>query len=209
MDLLPLDTPLTFSDYANRVAVFESNVRVPTEADALRMWRLRHAVTGLTTEVAELMDCLINSPADLTNAIEEACDLFWYGALAARELLSVEDMTALGITLDAMSVKDEPWDGPLDYAARLVIQIGAAADVLKRREWYDDPGDRGSYTLIPVIPVVTIIGRICVAMGPSPRSVLITNYNKLATRYKKKFDKQRAVARDLAAERTVLEKSQS
>ena len=73
------------------------------DADATPEHDLLHAIMGLVTESAELLDVLkkrhaYGKPLDLVNLREEAGDVLWYLPLLCRALgVSMNDVAALNI----------------------------------------------------------------------------------------------------------------
>ena len=165
-----------------------------------------HTVLGVLTECDEYL----RAP-DLTNAIEEAGDLMFFVTalgIVCREHFQYFDDTAAG--------------GVEEFSALLTLseKVGAGAlwasysvelmDVVKRWVGYGkEPAVGQAYSA--VCKVVTLSGKVLdsgLAKDTDIQVVLKANVEKLLLRYKGlKFSAEKAVDRDVASEREVLERA--
>lgn len=163
-----------------------------------------HAVLGLVTEIYELRNA-----TDPVNAIEEAGDLLFCGVALGQVVgdyeLSVGNLTSDGVV--AALVEEliaRKRTGPVALTLR-----GMENDLLdhaKRWVGYDRPPKGGLFpVLADAIYVMTMTFRDC-GMYTEPDQVELVNVKKLLQRYNgMTFTSEAAVARDLQAERAVLE----
>jgi len=157
-----------------------------------------HAVLGIITESHEYL-----TATDEVNAIEEAGDLVFY-------------LTALKQVLDDIS----PIDGVVlgttqgDVFARIDARDSPIMDIFV--EWLDlakrwvGYGKAPTMTTTKLLEEASSLVRLVVEQGAAANTsmhvVLKANVSKLLQRYNgMQFDAERAVARDLFAEREVLE----
>lgn len=157
-----------------------------------------HAVLGIITECHEYL-----TATDAVNAVEEAGDLCFY-------------LTALKQILDEMSpTDDEAYDNLCDAAAERMGQEGFQI-VDTYVEWLDLAKRWVGYGKAPTMSTTELLAEAsslvsfvigCGVYGdPDMKTVIVTNVEKLLKRYNgMKFDAERAVQRDLFAEREVLE----
>lgn len=87
----------------------------------------------------------------------------------------------------------------------LMTELGELADPLKRHIFYGATAPLRTNVKEELGDLLWYIAVMCDVHGLSIGDVMQANIQKLATRYPEKFDGERAVNRDLAAERTVLE----
>ena len=157
-----------------------------------------HAVLGIITESHEYL-----TATDEVNAIEEAGDLVFY-------------LTALKQVLDDIS----PIDGVVlgttqgDVFARIDARDSPIMDIFV--EWLDlakrwvGYGKAPTMTTTELLEEASSLVRLVVEQGAAANTsmhvVLKANVSKLLQRYNgMQFDAERAVTRDLFAEREVLE----
>lgn len=154
----------------------------------------RHMLYGVITEVGEFVDSIkkflaYKKPLDVVNLGEELADMMWY---------IVNDMTNKGVkvqlktgTLADMSLNKrvEIDEESLNACVEGVMN---SADLTVGIESYYD----GICTLVSVAFV----------LGLDFEQLLTNNINKLRVRFPDKFDADRAINRDLDAERNELEK---
>ena len=157
-----------------------------------------HAVLGIITECQEYL-----TATDEVNAIEEAGDLAFY-------------LTALKQVLDDFSPTNEAEHSDLVDAAvqRLVSTDAESMDIYV--EWLDVAKRWVGYGKAPTMSTTQLLAEASALMNliimqgmagdTEMHVILLANVDKLLKRYNgMKFDAERAVNRDLAAERRVLE----
>lgn len=206
-----------FNTYQTDVLSHESTPDVVGH-DVLRML---HAALGVTTEVAELMDC---EGLDEVALAEELGDVCWYIALlmsAVNRPLSDASDWADDIVSGDYDIGDvemfeghdpaELSDAPFEALVRGAIRWGAFLnDRVKRRfsygntnleEWKDD-----HYPLSMCVgALLIVITAIAASKGMALHQVLSANALKLSKRYGGEgFDAFLAMNRDLTAERDAM-----
>jgi hypothetical protein len=164
-----------------------------------------HAVLGIATEVRELRNA-----TDDVNALEEKGDLVFYGIALA---VVVQDIIGLAFS-------DDQWESFTSYVDEIHEQC--AINEIDPFDFIDDAVthllDQAKrwvgYGRKPEDFVQTTreaLGLISFAVEQTPWDhedplILLANVAKLIDRYKGlKFDAERAINRDTAAERTLLE----
>jgi hypothetical protein len=157
----------------------------------VELWRLNHAVLGLTTEVNEFKNAASGKHLTLEeNRAEEIGDLAWYTAIAWDVLLPVD----YNPTKPAVDPAD-----PLAFVENAMTRI---ADCVKRAIYY------GKELNYPVCrdAIVEVQHGISLLAGSSETfsQILDRNIAKLRARYPQKWDSDLAVNRDLAAEAAAL-----
>lgn len=201
----------TFSEYVRFAAQFESDAGAPHSVSDRARWRAEHALLGLVTEAAELVEWLQGSARPLTNLIEELGDLSWYTALLASALMQPGIIELPWSELDeaATEFSDDP---SAECLSELWLRIGDLADVLKRRRHYRDFGVKGEWSRIPLASIVHGLAALSRALlVENAATVTLTdvwdaNIRKLSARYPNlAFSAEHAVTRDLAAEVRALE----
>lgn len=168
-----------------------------------------HAVLGLRTECHELLQA-----RDLVNGIEEAGDLYFYGEALTQV---VKDFTGEPMTLinpDEMAAHPAVAFG-LAHSAQETMEyaLNQLEDMAKRWVGY---GKAPAVTTLDVMLLSGAAARSALQMSVVrahldqgerfDHVVMVTNITKLMDRYKgRKFDADRAVNRDIDAERRTLE----
>lgn len=159
-----------------------------------------HASLGMISEVGELADLLkrvvaYGKPFDAINAVEECGDVLWYIVLLCRE--SKLDFEPLfpqhQYAPDSIDILVEDLAnvvGELTTKVRLNLDLDKQATY--RCELY-------------LRRIITTLDKICRTAGYSIDIAMDRNIGKLARRYPDGFSDWRALNRDLAAEREVLE----
>lgn len=152
--------------------------------------RLLHAVLGLAGELSEFREALESN--DTTNLLEELGDFFWYLAII-ENILNLEfgenDNTLLteGSSTDLLN--------DLEY------YICSMVDSLKRQIFY---GALGKDWIYLGYQTFIILRTLCKMFNSSVEEVKTKNIAKLKARYGDKFSEDRAINRDLANEKEVL-----
>lgn len=183
--------------------------------------RLNHAALGIASETGELLSWLAATSAavqadgaakvDRANLIEELGDLLGYAALAADSLgFELVYLTSMG---ERPGLQEGwPTKSILAVAAASVRCLtkasGELADDVKRALFYgttideiDLSGKIGSSLFF----VLLAVRKLAEAAQTNLEHVAEVNIDKLRKRYGDRFDAEKAVTRDLAAERAVLE----
>ncbi len=198
-------TPAEYQKRALRTEVTPEFVAItqPQETPN-QLARLLHAGTGLTTEVGELKEglrkvTLEGEPLDLVNIVEEAGDLLWYLALG---------FSAFGRPMPTSNFY--PRDAThsvqaLDRCAdSLVCSTGRFMDYLKKRLIYGKPIDAAKATDTLIYTHYTVDHLLAIT-GHTVEQAMEKNINKLLVRFPDRFTEERALNRDLDAERRALE----
>lgn len=169
------------------------------------VYRIQHALIGLTTEVSELLDSIRNN-VDIVNLQEELGDLWWYTAILVDECgTPVDEVHGHGVfnNMDTSLMFRE-----IEY---LVILVGDWFDIVKRRTYYNAPSDhpRSTFERIDPKKLVAALCRLSFYSGIRVKDIWETNIQKLRTRYPDQFTTHCAIHRDEANERQALEGRQS
>jgi len=144
---------------------------------------IMHMDMGIITEIGELMDIFkkelaYNKPVDTVNLGEELADICWY--------------TVNKLSLGSMSAPLVP---------RLVCEgkIKVMDILFCFRTYMTLTDSKKEYYLLNVVYTIAC------SYGLDLGEILAANINKLKVRYPDKFDTDKALNRDLEAERKVLE----
>ena len=179
--------------------------------------RLLHGAVGLVTETGELLEVAAKSPLDEPHLCEEIGDLCWYAALlsdvAQVSFPSLVNRTfqrphPQWLTASLSLMEPARFDVVLRGTGLIVRGAGLILDQCKRVIYYGlDPKvmdvesiNAGIQTAVDGIVTVAHSG-----VSQSLEEICTRNIRKLAVRYPDKFTDAKAVQRDLAAERAVLE----
>jgi hypothetical protein len=167
--------------------------------------RLFHAQLGMDTEQAELAEMLtahsvLGKPFDRVNLLEENGDQLWYCALgldayafAMQEAVDMMESRRLYLLAT-----------PLHGQQGANIQQGRLGDLLKKYFVYRKPFTR-EQVLQCIAEQLRYISISLDAAGYTLMDAAERNIQKLQKRYPGKFTEERALNRDLAAERAILE----
>lgn len=156
----------------------------------LMLYRLGHALLGITSEIAEVRDT-----TETPDLVEEYGDMFWYLNLGCAALnTSIDEIELIGYEGDALD--------PIDA---IVIQQGIIADKLKRAIYYGKEFEYDDVLkALAKIKINLIIA--CEDIEENYEDVLDANIRKLSQRYPDlKFDAERAINRDLEKEKKALQ----
>ncbi|NEN87993.1 MAG: hypothetical protein F6K48_03325 [Okeania sp. SIO3H1] len=161
----------------------------------LTLYRVNHALTGLITEISELLEAFKADTVDYVLVAEELGDAWWYMAILA----DVFDF-------DTLDVPAADQRRSLLIVAEVVEHAGAAFDVVKRRIYYnaDDTSKKASWGIVEE-KAMLISSLLCTLSGNNLPIIWQRNIAKLAKRYPDKFSSEKALNRDLDAERQALE----
>ena len=164
-----------------------------------------HAAVGMITELGELADAykrheIYGKPLDSANALEEAGDFCWYLIL---------HMSLTGVHLDKLAGegdKNRQFLVPSE-AHRYLLCLTACATTFMISTGALNDEDYASMNQQLCGEALFAIGRLAELNGSSLGQVLQTNIDKLALRYGDKYSDYKALNRDVAAERVVLDGS--
>jgi hypothetical protein len=165
-----------------------------------------HAVIGLMSEHVELLEAMANN--DAVNVAEEITDMDWYGGAAGRVLYP--DIDSLVSAHDRAA---SMYDAPLPAGGISVI-FSQMADDAKRYLYYAPleewqpllESEYGGKLRSRLNMLWTSISNIRRSLNIDTKESRFKNLKKLQEgRYGYKFDYFRALHRDLAAERSILE----
>lgn len=169
------------------------------ERQAHQKARLLHASLGLCTEVGELQKAVSADRLDGVNVMEECGDLYWYCALA---------LDAAGVSFPEKSAESEDdlttWS-LIFNTLRLGEHVGDLQDILKKHLIYGKPlllGDVGGV----VYGILRDIQDVLRCVRYTPEQAMERNIEKLRKRFPEGYSNEKALVRDLDAERKELEK---
>lgn len=169
---------------------------------------LSHAIFGIVTEAAELLDAIQKTPdvfyADKVNMKEEIGDVCWYLSIAEHHYKEQ------GIESHIFS-KENPYQvqykGVETFIQQLNVAAGELLDVIKRSYYYGKAEDTPEIKDLPCL--FNKVFRLCCAIVQflhiQIEEALEANMKKLRKRFPKKFDTEKVFNRDLDAERKILE----
>ena len=193
---------MKFAEYRKLAMRTDSKINPASGLEFTDLDRIRHAVSGLVTESAELLDAYkkhiyYGKELDLVNIKEEIGDLFWYLALAC-DVLDV-DLDISKITNKMNLAISRAWVNSLACTASnpfgaVYLHAGGVLAGTKKAKFIDELNYVGNTA-----------AELIAFLGFNLDEILELNINKLKMRYPDKFDAQRAVNRDLDREREVLE----
>lgn len=187
-----------------------------------KLYRVNHALTGLVTEIAELLAAIdrvdvdldrVDVDVDWVNVTEELGDAWWYAAVLCD------------VTGHHMMIADDPCDGTPDErisavkrrTMQLTRYVGDSFDVIKRRIYYfaeeledgHEKKAKAAWKKIQVQDICVTLANLVNEAGMSLHDVWTINLLKLIGpngRYAGKFDADKALHRNLLAERETLER---
>jgi NTP pyrophosphatase (non-canonical NTP hydrolase) len=161
--------------------------------------RLLHAALGVGSEVGELLDqykrhIFYGAPLDRVNVIEECGDLLWFSGLGCD---------ARGKTLARLL---EVW-GDFDFShlptpLEIIHAMQSPADDILGIVLEDSDAQS---TLGAFGEIVCLVRELLATVGATLEDAMRANIAKLAKRYPDRFTAERALNRDLEAERAALE----
>jgi hypothetical protein len=166
-----------------------------------------HMTLGLNSEVmGELPDAIANE--DLVNFKEEMGDTFWYLANYCNIWeLEPTDLLLEHQTPDKFDVLKIDKTAGQQYMIIFGIgqNIALLQDLDKKHLAYGKHGD-DEMRLKLVNDIYSVIEHFCFVLGIDTDKVRENNIEKLTARYPDLvFDREKAINRDLSAERTILE----
>lgn len=162
-----------------------------------------HAVMGSLTEIEELLDNynlkngeLLISVEKQGSVAEESADIFWYLSILFRELnLSLEDNPYKKI--------DDELNGFEILLRYLQVNL-KMLDSLKKKLYYNKNIDVMIF-ISQTFELYSLLENYCHYYNTDISSILEKNIAKLKSRYGEKFSSERAINRDLEAEKKILE----
>lgn len=167
--------------------------------------QVMHALLGLVTEIGELADAIkrhaiYGKPLDKVNVMEECADCWWYLNLFMYEKhLAASLIDAAWAQAQKTYAEDKkvPTNWELVEGMLGVSALGATLYVPEK--------DSGvAHRELVELIALGLCSFLIIAETDLSTS-LVTNINKLAERYGEKYSDYRALNRDTAAERQVLE----
>lgn len=169
-------------------------------------FRIEHATLGFITEAGELVDVvkkkeIYGKSLDIVNIGEEIGDMMWYVAIAADALGCAKDMRNL------TPFKEEAgWEAFRRMVKQLVreaVNFDTSTNVMAAGKSTQASGKASA------IGDLFKIVRLCMTAAETLQldweKLLKANIDKLAKRYPDKFDADKAIERNLEAERDTLE----
>jgi NTP pyrophosphatase (non-canonical NTP hydrolase) len=154
---------------------------------------LLHAVTGVLTEIDELLDNNVGDE-DIVNVEEEVGDLLWYCAIIGRELQI--DYRQLIVSKKFL----DPQESILKIT-KLSLKL---LDPLKKKLFYNKPIDFENFKTIASLLMLHISDYVNF-YDINIEQCFDKNIAKLKARYGDKFSSEMAINRDLQTERNILE----
>ncbi len=212
-------TPNEYLQFALRTEVTPLFVNGADGKPDRQLSRLMHAMLGMDTEQAELDQMItghlvFSEPFDTVNVLEEAGDQLWYIALAVDALQWNMDVVMNdGDFAGALTAFDET---PKYTVATIVVSKAARsrsginvaqgdfADIYKKHFIYGKSVDKEAVRKALQSQLI-FLNCLLVSCGYSLVDAMKRNIEKLNKRYPGKFTQEKALNRDLEAERAVLE----
>lgn len=163
--------------------------------------RLLHAGIGISTEVSEVVECVLKEELDAVNLSEELADILWYMAIAIDTLMLNPDiLDSKSPKVPLHTQKEELKDSTLILAKH----AGVYLDYMKKMIFYDKMPDLLilEANLRNIVQEMDYMSSIAGFKLTDSREI---NIKKLAKRYGNKFSEFNANNRDLNSERKILE----
>jgi NTP pyrophosphatase (non-canonical NTP hydrolase) len=168
--------------------------------------KILHAVIGSLTEIEEILqnyNLEFNLITDLDkqgSIAEETADIFWYLSILFRELQIDDYNTQLANEFEELTESYQPFILLMTY---LKVNL-KFLDSLKKKIYYNKPIDKENIVKYTK-DMYSLLVHYCVMHGADFESILDKNIAKLKSRYGDKFSSEKAIDRDLEAERKILE----
>jgi NTP pyrophosphatase (non-canonical NTP hydrolase) len=156
--------------------------------------KLLHAAIGILTEIDELLDNHTGDEKDMTNMLEEAGDITWYLAIIGREFK---------IDYPQIIIKEKNNDA-LKLVIKLIKNSCKLLDMMKKKIYYNKPIDELKFKNITHLIMLDLSDYMNIYDIDIQKSFDV-NIEKLKARYGDKFSSEKAIKRDLNAERNILE----
>jgi NTP pyrophosphatase (non-canonical NTP hydrolase) len=194
-------------EYVANVLKTETNdqTAITNRAKSKRGIRLIHAVLGLSSEMAEVMD-LTHKLIDNTHLKEEMGDLYWYTGLIIDELQldPNEIYQKYDFSGTPENVRGSAVNLIVSTIGELVVHVGEISDILKKEIFYDRTIDP-EVVKLKLKQIDYCISFILHLRFMTSEQAMKSNIAKLKFRYPHKFTEQSALNRDLEGERKILE----
>jgi NTP pyrophosphatase (non-canonical NTP hydrolase) len=155
---------------------------------------LLHAVSGIITELDELLDNHLVQE-DSINILEECGDITWYLAIIGREL---------NLEFPDVKSKQMPDCSQMDFVLKMLQDSIKLLDFLKKKLYYNKPIDLDKFKTLSESIFTNLIFYTKFYKIDIEESFDI-NISKLKARYGDKFSSERAINRQLDIEREILE----
>lgn len=161
---------------------------------------LAHMVLGIFSEYNEFFDAVIKN--DKVNISEEITDKYWY--LSNYCTIREYDLETLHTTSFDL-LEDEWYDENYEWFTELIVIQSHLQDLVKKNLAYGKEIDRvkEEELLKRLLLSIHFLG---LDYSYDMDKSLQNNIDKLRKRFPDKFDKEKAINRDLEAERVELEK---
>jgi NTP pyrophosphatase (non-canonical NTP hydrolase) len=174
------------ADYLNGVLITESKVDPVDGHEFSEEERLLHSRLGVITELGELIDIYkkhiyYGKPLDLVHVGEEIGDCFWY--------------IGLGFNVCGIIAANPKQDVPV-HGTDMVAMLELGMHIFTNPEIAYE--DRLQYIFKTMLIIIKVTGL-------DYQEILDKNLAKLRKRYGDSFDADRAINRNLEAEREVLD----
>jgi NTP pyrophosphatase (non-canonical NTP hydrolase) len=193
---------MTFKEYQRLAPATMADLRIE-ELDGA------HLTLGMFTEIGELQSQISlllegkTDDVDVTNVKEEVGDLLWYIACLC-DLVGM-DMEELAYTALAQNI-EIPKDDLAKVWAKVIYYSSELADDYKKRLAYKKMINRQKQTIYTAALIQTIEKGLCPLLKVDVHRAMFTNIAKLKERYGDKFVGLKAIKRDTAEERKILER---
>jgi hypothetical protein len=203
------------SKYVENVLKTESNdfSKIGARLIVPRNIRFLHGAFGVCTEATELFEMLEKKRLDLVNLKEEAADICWYLGVLVDEFKFSPEILVQEPTIEKNnSLFFKMWpikNVLLRRALNLELDIlsknvGLLQDLAKKSLFY------GRDLSIPKVEecvkeIAENLANLCVLGDFTMAEMMDSNIKKLAKRFGDIFSEEKALNRDLDAERKILE----
>lgn len=159
---------------------------------------LLHATMGILTEIEELLDNYIlpekrDVVLDPVNILEEVGDVTWYLAIIGR-IYNIEFPP-----YQSMQKSD-----PLGLIVTITKNTLKLLDMMKKKLYYNKPINDSLFIQHTQV-IMVLIMEYMTYYNINIEDSFDINISKLKKRYGEKFTSERAINRDLEAERNILE----
>lgn len=156
-----------------------------------------HMTVGIMTEISEIEEAMSKEEdIDYVNIAEEWADIKWYQANYAN----IHEIKHFVTDVDEYN----RYSDPTACWTNIIIFAGTLLDLDKKLFAYNKNID-DTKRLKVFIQLNTALEAFADFMGIDKGDALEKNINKLKARYPDKFDNDKAINRDLDAERKILE----
>lgn len=156
---------------------------------------LLHSAIGVSTEVGEIVECVQNkkhADIDIVNLSEECADVMWYLAIPIRDyVLNLKKLNSL------VPIKTT--------VSQLVVDSANFLDMMKKAAFYGkiiNIHEVEDHVINLYVHMITMAHKYNFDLELAMKN----NQDKLRARFPDKYDDEKALNRDLTAERTELEK---